>query len=96
MATLRVHVDIVDEENAPLQVVTGSHKRGPLSDEEVQGLADAGEVITCTAQIGDVWAYSTPIVHASAEQRKPNRRRVLQVDYSSDDLPGGLEWQTLV
>ena len=96
MATLRVHLDPVDEENAPLQIVAGSHKHGPLPDQEVQALADAGEVITCTAQAGDVWAYSTPVVHASAEQQKPGRRRVLQVDYARDDLPGGLEWQTLV
>jgi hypothetical protein len=33
------------------------------------------------AKAGDVWAYATAIVHGSEAARKPNRRRVLQIDY---------------
>jgi hypothetical protein len=96
MATLRVHVDAVDEDNAPLQVLVGSQKLGRLTDERVAVLAREGVSISCFAQPGDAWAYPTSVVHASAEQRKVGRRRVLQVDYSADDLPGGLEWEPLV
>ena len=36
----------------------------------------------CIAEAGDIWAYSTLIVHASEVAAKPRRRRVLQVDYA--------------
>jgi len=41
---------------------------------------------------GDVWLYATPILHASDAAVEPLHRRVLQVDYAADWLPGGLEW----
>ncbi|MFA5988198.1 MAG: hypothetical protein WC803_01150 [Sphingomonas sp.] len=44
------------------------------------------------ARRGDVWAYATPIVHGSAAAKAPSRRRVLQIDYSPDDLPAPLAW----
>jgi hypothetical protein len=39
-----------------------------------------------------VWAYSTPILHASELATAPRHRRVLQVDFAAEDLPGTLEW----
>ena len=92
MITLRVHVDNVDEDNAPLQVLPGSHLLGRLTIAQVQRLASEVEPLTCLADAGDVWAYSTPIVHASDEQRSPGSRRVLQLDYAATALPGSLEW----
>jgi hypothetical protein len=44
------------------------------------------------AEAGDVWAYSTPILHASERATEPTHRRVLQVDYAVGELPGGLAW----
>jgi hypothetical protein len=46
----------------------------------------------CLAEAGDIWLYSTPIVHSSEAARDPTRRRVLQVDFAVGDLPGGLKW----
>jgi hypothetical protein len=96
MVTLRVHVDAVGQNNAPLQILAGSHLLGRLKESSVEEVAREARVITCFATSGDIWAYRTAIVHASAEQVRPGRRRVLQVDYSPDALPGGLEWQYLV
>ena len=96
MATFRIHVDSVGTCNAPLQVLAGSHSLGQLTEDRIGTLASAFDVITCLASAGDVWAYRTAVVHASAEQRTPGRRRVLQVDYSADDLPDGLKWQSLI
>jgi hypothetical protein len=96
MVTLRVHVDDVDATNAPLEVLPGSHLTGRLSSDEVDRLAAAVPAMSCRAQVGDIWAYATAIVHRSAEQRRPGRRRVLQVDFSAVDLPGGLRWAQLV
>ena len=48
--------------------------------------------VACLAATGDVWVYATPILHASEASTSPRHRRVLQVDFSADGLPGGLEW----
>ncbi len=92
MITVRVHLDTVDASNAPLRVAVGSHKLGRVSAEMAAPEAEAMEPLVCLAEVGDVWTYSTPILHASDRADPPRRRRVLQVDYADFDLPGGLEW----
>jgi hypothetical protein len=96
MVTLRVHVDAVDQANAPLEVLPGSHSLGRLPEAEISRLVQRLRPLVCVAGLGNVWAYRTGIVHASAEQHRPGRRRVLQIDYSADELPGGLEWALLI
>jgi hypothetical protein len=56
-----------------------------------QTVAQLGQA-TCLAAAGDVWLYSTAILHASERARMPRRRRVLQVDFAEGDLPAGLHW----
>ncbi len=92
MVTLRLHLDDVDEANAPLLAAKGSHRLGKIAEIDIAMVVDQSEIHSCLAQRGDVWAYSTPILHASEIAHRPRRRRVLQVDYASDGLPGGLEW----
>jgi hypothetical protein len=92
MVTLRFHLDAVDDANAPLLVIPGSHRLGKVATGEVATVVEQGTTVACHADAGDVWACATPILHASKRSMADRRRRVLQVDYSSDDLPGGLEW----
>jgi len=92
MATIRIHLDPVDEDNAPVLFLPGSHRMGRLSEADVKIVAEQTPAHTCLAQRGDIWIYSTPVVHASRPATKPSRRRVLQVDFAAAPLPGGLEW----
>lgn len=92
MITLRVHIDPVGANNAPLLIAPGSHRLGRIAEARVEATVAACGTATCLAERGDVWAYATPIVHASARAERPRRRRVLQVDYAAGDLPGGLNW----
>lgn len=93
MITLRVHLDDVDADNAPLVILRGSHARGLLTEAEIAALAAHGTSYRCLARRGDVWAYRTAIVHGSDTVRLTGRRRrVLQVDWSAEALPAGLEW----
>ncbi|MGB5076520.1 MAG: phytanoyl-CoA dioxygenase family protein [Sphingorhabdus sp.] len=92
MVTLRLHLDPVSKDNAPLEVAIGSHRLGRIAESDINDVVGNSQIATCLAQRGDLWAYSTPILHASAASLWPNRRRVLQVDYAACDLPGGLEW----
>lgn len=91
MVTLRVHLDDVPHDNAPLRVVRGSHRRGRIAESDLDAIVAQGVISECLASAGDVWAYSTPIAHAS-HAAQGHRRRVLQIDWSDRPLPGLLEW----
>lgn len=92
MLTVRLHLDDVGEDNAPLLVAPGSHRRGRVPEREIKAVVAECGTATCLARRGDVWLYATPILHASNVAVSPRRRRVLQVDCSACELPGGLEW----
>ena len=92
MLTLRAHLDSCGAENAPLLVARGSHRLGRIPSDRAAAWAAHLDILTCLADPGDVWAYATPILHSSDRARRPARRRVLQVDFSAADLPGGLAW----
>jgi hypothetical protein len=92
MVTARIHIDAVDECNSPLLVSPGSHRLGRIREPDVIPVVRRCGAATCIAERGDVWLYRTSILHASERSRRRARRRVLQVDYASEDLPGELEW----
>jgi len=92
MITLRLHLDAVPAGNAPLSIAPGSHRLGRIAECDIPAVVQQRGKVACLAAAGDVWLYSTPILHASEVAHHPARRRVLQVDYATDDLPGGLEW----
>lgn len=92
MLTLRVHLDPVTATNAPLLIAPGSHRLGRIAESDIPRVARRCGTITCLAEAGDIWVYSTPILHASEAAQEPRRRRVLQVDFAAGSLPGGLQW----
>lgn len=95
MVTVRVHLDPVSPGNAPLLVALGSHRLGRVPEIAIDAVVARCATQRCLARAGDVWLYTTSILHASARSRSPRRRRVLQVDYSAERLPGGLRWRGL-
>lgn len=92
MVTLRVHLDPVPETNAPLLIALGTHRLGMVAENDVATTVAAHDHIACLAEAGDVWLYSTLILHASESALVPARRRVLQLDYAAQNLPNGLHW----
>ena len=92
MVTLRIHLDPVTETNAPLLIAPGSHRFGRVPEKDIAHVVEECGVTSCTADAGDAWIYSTPILHASEAAINPTHRRVLQVDFAKTTLPGGLEW----
>lgn len=93
--TLRIHLDPAGEDNAPLLVAPGSHSLGPVTEPQIAAAVERCGIVACLAEAGDVWAYATTILHASARAQLPKRRRVLQLLYSADLLLGGLAWPSL-
>jgi Phytanoyl-CoA dioxygenase (PhyH) len=93
MVTLRVHLDPVSTTNAPLLIAPGSHRYGRIPEIDGPRVVRECGTLTCLAQVGDIWLYATPILHASEAAMAPDRRRVLQVDFAAGELPGGLQWR---
>ncbi len=93
MVTLRLHIDPCGPDNAPLRVALGTHGLGVVAAGKAAEVAAAHPLLVCHADEGDVWAYSTLILHASERSRSKGRRRVLQVDFAARPLPNGLVWR---
>lgn len=81
MVTIRVHLDDVPMNNAPLLIALGSHLKGLVPVDRIDEIVRTYGIFACEAEAGDVWLYSTPILHASHAADTPVRRRVLQIDY---------------
>jgi len=96
MRTLRIHLDPGPADNAPLLIAPGSHRFGRIAEPRLADIVARCGSVACLAEAGDVWVYATPIVHASAAAAGGRHRRVLQVDFSADALPSGLEWLGVV
>lgn len=92
MVTLRVHLDPVPATNAPLLIAPGSHRLGQIPESELKSVVQSCGTAVCLAEAGDIWLYSTPILHKSEAASDPAHRRVLQSDFAVGDLPGGLKW----
>ncbi len=91
MLAVRVHLDDSFADNGPLRVLPGSHRAGWVDAELDQWKSNATEVI-CEVGAGGVVLMQPLVLHASSASEKPSHRRVLQIEYAVDDLPGGLEW----
>ena len=65
MATVRIHLDAVDTDNAPLLIASGSHQCGLIRGRDVGEIVGASEIYSCDAEPRDVWLYATAILHAS-------------------------------
>jgi len=93
MLTLRLHLDDCGADNAPLQVLPGSHAHGVLDAAHGAAWAAAGEPVTCIARAGDVLAMRPLLLHSSSKAAQPARRRVLHVEYAAIELPPPLQWR---
>jgi ectoine hydroxylase-related dioxygenase (phytanoyl-CoA dioxygenase family) len=92
IVSLRVHLDDTDELNGALRVVVGSHRFGRLSASEIQNLKEAGEIVTCRIGKGGAMLMRPLLLHASSAATNAFHRRVLHFEFSSVELPKGLQW----
>jgi hypothetical protein len=89
--TLRLHLDCTDESNGALRIKPGSHKYGRLCSREIESWRQRSDVIVRVAK-GGVILMRPLLLHASSAAENPKHRRVLHFEFSSSDLPDGLEW----
>lgn len=92
MITFRLHLDETNAENAPLLTADSSHTFGKIDADRAYEVAQTCRQSQHTASPGDVLILRTSILHASERAKRPQRRRVLHVDYCDLPLPAPLEW----
>lgn len=71
MITLRIHLDDVRPDNAPLIVAAGSHRLGPIPQEDIGAIVQSSRIVRCPAKAEDIWAYR----HLSCMLRRPRPSR---------------------
>ena len=93
MLTVRIHLDDADEENGALRVLPGTHTLGRLDADRVTILRREREEVVCIAQAGDALLMRPLLLHASGRLTSDRPRRVLHLEYATEELPGGLKWR---
>jgi ectoine hydroxylase-related dioxygenase (phytanoyl-CoA dioxygenase family) len=92
---IRIHLDVNDSQNGPLRVIPGSHKHGRLTAEQIANW-DKSEAVACLVPRGGALLMRPLILHASSSCQLPKSRRVIHLEYCSEELPGALRWHTKV
>ena len=91
MVAVRVHLDDCHADNGPLRVLPGSHRHGWL-DNEIDRWKCEVESVTCQTDAGGAVTMCPLILHASSKAASPSHRRVIHIEFASQELPGGLQW----
>jgi predicted DNA-binding transcriptional regulator YafY/ectoine hydroxylase-related dioxygenase (phytanoyl-CoA dioxygenase family) len=89
--TVRIHLDDTDETNGALKIIPGSHKKR-LADDEINLITQnsipyISEVDACGIQI-----MNPLLLHASSKATSQKHRRVIHLEFNSNELPNGLKW----
>ena len=92
MLTLRIHLDRADESNGALRVLPGTHKYGRLNSSQIAYWKQQQTLTTCAVPRGGGLLMRPLLLHSSTTAFNPGHRRVLHLEFSSIDLPAGLEW----
>jgi Phytanoyl-CoA dioxygenase (PhyH) len=92
IVSLRLHLDDCGPDNGPLLALRGSFRLGRVPAGEIRAHVERGSIRLCCARAGDLVAMRGLTLHASERAARPGHRRVLHVDFSCAELPGGLQW----
>jgi len=92
MLTLRLHLDNCDENNAPLQIVPGSHLWGKIDSQEITARRAGHATVSCVLPRGGALLMRPLILHCSSAAKTATHRRVLHIEWASEELPHGLKW----
>lgn len=88
--TIRIHLDDTDENNGALKVVPGSHAKGIYRPETIDWTIETEEI--CNVEKGGIMIMKPLILHGSNRTTNGKRRRVVHIEFSEWELPGGLNW----
>jgi ectoine hydroxylase-related dioxygenase (phytanoyl-CoA dioxygenase family) len=90
--TIRLHLDSTDESNGSLAVLPGTHRRGRLNADQISSLRENVSEVICRVQAGGALIMRPLLLHSSSSGSQPSSRRVIHLEFSAEELRGGLEW----
>ena len=96
MVAVRLHLDNSTEQNGPLRIIPGSHRRGTLSPTEIERFCKESSATTCAVPKGGVLVMRPLLLHASSKSTTTDPRRVLHFLFAPPQLPHGLRWRDAV
>lgn len=88
--TIRIHIDTTTKDNGALKVINNSHSKGIL---RIENLDFENETETiCEVEKGGIMIMKPLLFHASNKTTNNERRRVIHIEFSKQELPAGLDW----
>ena len=93
MVFARVYLDDVDSSNGSLELALGSHKFGKVLSGHVEQVTKLCDVESCEARRGDILLVKALTLHRSKKALSDAPRRVMRIDYASEQLPPPLKWK---
>jgi len=89
---VRVHLDATNELSGALKVIPHSHRGGRLGAADIEKLKREDQPVVCSVEKGDLLAMRPLLLHSSSASSTASHRRVIHLEFTAIDLPGGLEW----
>lgn len=90
--TIRIHLDETNESNGALKVIPGSHNKR-LNHEEIRLITENSMPYSCYIGMGGIQIMKPLLLHSSPKSLTQKKRRVIHLEFSSSELPNGLEWE---
>ena len=88
--TIRIHIDTTTKDNGALKVINKSHSKGILRIENLNFESETETI--CEVEKGGIMIMKPLLFHASNKTTNNERRRVIHIEFSKQQLPAGLEW----
>lgn len=88
--TIRIHIDKTTKENGALKVINNSHSKGIMRIEKLDFEKETETV--CEVEKGGIMIMKPLLFHASNKTTNNERRRVIHIEFSKQQLPAGLDW----
>lgn len=88
--TIRIHIDKTTKDNGALKVINNSHSKGILRIENLNFETEKETI--CEVEKDGIMIMKPLLFHASNKTTNNERRRVIHIEFSKQQLPAGLEW----
>jgi len=92
--TVRIHLDDTDGDNGALRVVPGSHAKGIYRPETIDWNKETE--VTCDVPKGGIMIMRPLLLHASSRTINNQKRRVIHIEFSNQQLPAPLAWSEVL
>jgi len=92
--TIRIHLDDTTGENGALKIIPGSHLKGIYRPETINWERETENI--CKIKKGGIMLMKPLLLHSSGRTSNNNKRRVIHIEFSRNQLADNLQWAELM